>query len=151
MDGLMDGWMDGWMDGYQSLSWLQANGSMLRVYLEPPNPNECTWRAPEVPFLNPIGIERPEASSRCSCDLKVAHMSMATAAACTCMSSTAPITHSVVRAPMAPQEIRSAMYCGETVSRNSVPAGRPEYSQCAVSCCCCQFSSTTTLIHFTLL
>ena len=38
---------------------------------------------------------------------------------------------SVVRAPMAPQETRSAMYCGLMGSRNSVPAGRPS----AVTCC----------------
>src|ERR1044072_3673527 len=40
-----------------------------------------------VPFLKPTGQDRPDASSRCTCD-------------------------SVVRAPIAPQEIRSAMYCG---------------------------------------
>lgn len=32
---------------------------------------------------------------------------------------------SVVRAPMAPQATRSAVYCGEIVSRNSVPHGTP--------------------------
>jgi hypothetical protein len=42
---------------------------------------------PSVPFLKPTGQDRPDASSRCTCD-------------------------SVVRAPMAPQLIRSAMYCG---------------------------------------
>ena len=55
---------------------------------------------PSVPFLKPTGQERPEASSRCTCD-------------------------SVVRAPMAPQAIRSAVYCGVMVSRNSVAQGRP--------------------------
>jgi hypothetical protein len=32
---------------------------------------------------------------------------------------------SVVRAPIAPQLTRSAMYCGVIVSRNSQPTGRP--------------------------
>ena len=32
---------------------------------------------------------------------------------------------SVVRAPIAPHEIKSAVYCGLIASRNSVPAGRP--------------------------
>src|SRR5471030_2498819 len=55
---------------------------------------------PSVPFLKPTGHDSPDASSRCTCD-------------------------SVVRAPIAPQLIRSAMYCGLITSRNSVPAGRP--------------------------
>src|SRR5476649_2166065 len=55
---------------------------------------------PSVPFLKPIGQERPEANSRCTCD-------------------------SVVRAPIAPHETRSAMYCGLITSRYSVPAGTP--------------------------
>lgn len=55
---------------------------------------------PSVPFLKPTGHDKPEASSRCTCD-------------------------SVVRAPMAPQAIRSAVYCGVIVSRNSVAHGRP--------------------------
>src|SRR5512141_460883 len=55
---------------------------------------------PSVPFLNPTGHDSPEASCRCDCD-------------------------SVVRAPMAPQAIASAMYCGEMRSRNSVPHGTP--------------------------
>ena len=42
---------------------------------------------PSVPFLKPIGADRPEASSRCT-------------------------WLSVVRAPIAPQLIRSPMYCG---------------------------------------
>src|SRR5437879_2884889 len=58
----------------------------------------CTL--PSVPFLNPTGHDSPEASSRCTCD-------------------------SVVRAPMAPQLTRSAMYCGVIMSRYSQPAGRP--------------------------
>ena len=57
-------------------------------------------RLPLVPFLNPTGMESPEASSRCT-------------------------WLSVVRAPMAPHVIRSAMYCGVMVSRNSVAAGTP--------------------------
>ena len=71
----------------------------------------CFWRAariastamrtlPSVPFLKPTGADRPEASSRCTCD-------------------------SVVRAPIAPQDTRSPMYCGEITSRNSQPAGTP--------------------------
>ena len=55
---------------------------------------------PSVPFLKPTGQERPEASSRCTWD-------------------------SVVRAPMAPQAIRSAVYWGLMVSRNSVAQERP--------------------------
>ena len=58
------------------------------------------FRLPSVPFLKPIGADRPEASSRCT-------------------------WLSVVRAPMAPHEIRSPMYCGEITSRNSLPAGKP--------------------------
>ena len=56
---------------------------------------------PSVPFLNPTGQERPEASSRCT-------------------------WLSVVRAPMAPHETRSAIYCGVIMSRNSDPAGMPD-------------------------
>ncbi len=52
------------------------------------------------PFLNPTGTERPEASSLCTCD-------------------------SVVLAPMAPHETKSAMNWGEIVSRNSTAAGTP--------------------------
>ncbi|MNU04080.1 hypothetical protein D3C72_2483520 [compost metagenome] len=55
---------------------------------------------PSVPFLKPTGAEMPEASSRCT-------------------------WLSVVRAPMAPQLIRSPMYWGEIMSRNSLPAGTP--------------------------
>lgn len=55
---------------------------------------------PSVPFLNPIGIPSALASSLCTCD-------------------------SVVRAPIAPHATRSAVYCGEMVSRNSQAAGRP--------------------------
>ena len=58
------------------------------------------WTLPSVPFLNPTGIERPDASSRWT-------------------------WLSVVRAPMAPHDTRSAMNCGVMVSRNSHPAGRP--------------------------
>src|SRR5678815_5398631 len=57
-------------------------------------------RFPSVPFLNPTGHERPDASSRWS-------------------------WLSVVRAPTAPQLTRSEMYCGEIMSRNSTPAGMP--------------------------
>src|SRR2546426_883419 len=69
----------------------------------------CFWRAariastailtlPSVPFLKPTGADRPDASSRCT-------------------------WLSVVRAPIAPQDTRSPMYCGEITSRNSQPAG----------------------------
>jgi hypothetical protein len=50
--------------------------------------------------LEADGAERPEASSRCT-------------------------WLSVVRAPMAPQLIRSPMYWGEITSRNSLAAGTP--------------------------
>ena len=55
---------------------------------------------PSVPFLKPTGQERPDASSRWT-------------------------WLSVVRAPIAPQDTRSAMYCGVIMSRYSQPAGRP--------------------------
>ena len=64
---------------------------------------------PSVPFLNPIGKETPDASSLCNCD-------------------------SVVRAPMAPQEMRSAMYWGEIVSRSSDPTGTPRSVRAQRSC-----------------
>ncbi len=50
----------------------------------------ATLIVPSVPFLKPTGRESPDASSRCACD-------------------------SVVRAPIAPQLIRSARYCGVIV------------------------------------
>ena len=55
---------------------------------------------PSVPFLKPMGMDRPEAISRW-------------------------VWLSVVRAPMAVQLIRSAMYWGTTGSRSSVAAGKP--------------------------
>src|SRR6202012_1898098 len=58
------------------------------------------WTLPEVPFLNPTGHDSPEASCRCT-------------------------WLSVVRAPIAPQLTSEATYCGEIMSRNSVPAGIP--------------------------
>lgn len=60
----------------------------------------ATDTLPSVPFLNPMGNDTPDASSRCSCD-------------------------SVVRAPIAPHEVRSEMYCGEIVSSSSDPTGTP--------------------------
>jgi len=74
----------------------------------------ATLTLPSVPFLKPIGKAEPEASSRCNWD-------------------------SVVRAPIAPQVIQSAMNCGlplvsntekedeayEMVSSSSHPTGRP--------------------------
>src|SRR2546421_584377 len=73
----------------------------------------CFWRAarsastamrtfPSVPFLKPTGAERPEASSRCT-------------------------WLSVVRAPMAPQDTRSPMYCGEIMD-----GARADHDQQAV-------------------
>ncbi len=63
--------------------------------------SSADWYSPSVPFLKPTGMERPLVISRWVCD-------------------------SVVRAPMAAQETRSAMYCGTIGSRNSVAAGRAE-------------------------
>lgn len=76
----------------------------------------ATTNLPSVPFLKPMGKDTPDASSRWSCD-------------------------SVVRAPMAPQDItarcqlentdrstnsQSARYWGEIVSSSSEPTGTPE-------------------------
>src|SRR3954463_15384411 len=58
------------------------------------------WVLPSVLFLNPTGIDRPDASSRCT-------------------------WLSAVRAPMATHDVRSAICCGIWVSRNSEPVGRP--------------------------
>ena len=77
----------------------------------------CGWHAapiassaictlPSVPFLKPTGIDSPEANSRW-------------------------IWLSVVRAPIAPQQIKSAINCGLIVSRNSEPAGSPMWASCA--------------------
>ncbi len=55
---------------------------------------------PSVPFLKPSGIDSPEAIWRCVWD-------------------------SVVRAPMADQQIRSATYCGVIGSSSSVAVGSP--------------------------
>ena len=60
----------------------------------------ATRTLPSVLFLNPMAAEKPEASSRCT-------------------------WLSVVRAPIAPQLSRSAMYCGLEVSSSSLPAGTP--------------------------
>ena len=60
----------------------------------------ATWTLPSVPFLKPTGIDRPEPSWRW-------------------------IWLSVVRAPIAPHETRSEMYCGVIGSRNSQPTGTP--------------------------
>ena len=64
----------------------------------------ATWMLPSVPFLKPTGQLRPEASWRW-------------------------LWLSVVRAPMAPQATSSAMYCGLSRSRNSVPVGTPSWRQ----------------------
>ncbi|CSI58597.1 Uncharacterised protein [Vibrio cholerae] len=50
--------------------------------------------------MKPTGQDNPEANSRCTCD-------------------------SVVRAPIAPQLIKSATYCGVIMSRNSLAVGIP--------------------------
>jgi hypothetical protein len=60
----------------------------------------ATCTLPSVPFLKPTGQLRPLASWRW-------------------------LWLSVVRAPMAPQAIRSLMYCGLSRSRNSVPGRQP--------------------------
>ena len=64
----------------------------------------ATCTSPEVAFLNPTGQETPETSWRWT-------------------------WLSVVRAPMAPQLTRPAMYCGEIMSRNSVPVGHAHLRQ----------------------
>ena len=61
---------------------------------------------PSVPFLKPIGIDNPEAISRW-------------------------VWLSVVRAPIAVQLIKSAMYWGTTGSSSSVAAGRPMSARCS--------------------
>ncbi len=60
----------------------------------------ATCKPPSVPFLKPIGIDRPDAISRW-------------------------VWLSVVRAPTATQDRASAMYCGDTGSRASLAAGMP--------------------------
>jgi hypothetical protein len=60
----------------------------------------ATWTSPSVPFLKPTGIDRPDASWRCT-------------------------WLSVVRAPIAPQVTVSAMYCGVIGSSHSQPTGMP--------------------------
>ena len=60
----------------------------------------ATRRPPSVPFLKPTGIDRPLAISRC-------------------------VWLSVVRAPIAAQLNRSAMYCGTIGSSSSLAQGRP--------------------------
>ena len=64
---------------------------------------------PSVPFLNPIGAERPEASCLC-------------------------IWLSVVLAPIAPQLIRSPIYWGVMGSKNSVAAGNPSLETSTSNC-----------------
>jgi hypothetical protein len=64
----------------------------------------ATWTLPSVPFLKPTGQLRPEASWRW-------------------------LWLSVVRAPIAPQATSSAMNCGLSRSRNSVPVGTPSIGQ----------------------
>ncbi len=63
----------------------------------------ATCTLPSVRFLKPTGIDSPEPSWRW-------------------------IWLSVVRAPIAPHETASAMYCGVIGSRNSQPTGRPTSS-----------------------
>ena len=61
--------------------------------------SSATLRLPSVPFLKPTGMERPLAISRC-------------------------VWLSVVRAPTAAQESRSAVYWGVTGSSSSVAQGK---------------------------
>eukprot|EP00659_Diplonema_papillatum_P004813 gene4812-biopygen4730 len=61
--------------------------------------------SPPVPFLNPTGIDSPDASSRWICD-------------------------SVVLAPIAPHDTKSAKNCGVIVSKNSHPHGKPSWLTC---------------------
>ena len=68
--------------------------------LAAPIASDAILKPPSVPFLKPIGQDTPEASSLCP-------------------------WLSVVLAPIAPHEIRSATYCGEIKSKNSVPQGTP--------------------------
>lgn len=95
------------------------------------------WSEPSVPFLNPIGIDIPEASSRCTCDSVAASATgklgkgsvRETGLKDQSLLSQPPSLytedkHSLL-APMAPHETRSAMYCGEMVSRSSHADGRP--------------------------
>jgi len=60
----------------------------------------ATPRPPSVPFLKPTGIDKPDAISRW-------------------------VWLSVVRAPIAVQLTKSAMYCGIIGSNISVAAGSP--------------------------
>jgi hypothetical protein len=69
----------------------------------------ATWTSPSVPFLKPTGIDRPEASWRCT-------------------------WLSVVRAPIAPQVTASAMYCGVIGSSHSQPTGRPSETMSISNC-----------------
>ena len=61
----------------------------------------AVWVLPSVLFLNPTGIDSPDASSRCT-------------------------WLSVVRAPIATHDVRSAMCCGICVSRNSDAGRQPQ-------------------------
>ena len=62
------------------------------------------WTPPSVPFLKPTGMDRPEASSRCT-------------------------WLSVVRAPMAPQDTRSEMNCGEIGIQELAAGGQSQLHQ----------------------
>ena len=63
-------------------------------------PSTAIWMLPPVPFLKPIGMLRPLATSRC-------------------------VWLSVVRAPIAPHATRSPRYWGVNGSSHSVAVGRP--------------------------
>jgi len=67
-----------------------SKGSAMRRFHEPRYRIEDTSTL-TVPFLNPTDIDSAEVSSRWTCD-------------------------SVVRAPIAPHELKSARYCGEMTS-----------------------------------
>ena len=74
-----------------------------------PTASIATERDPSVPFLNPTGKERPLANSLCS-------------------------WLSVVLAPIAPKEIRSARNCGDMVSSISLAIGIPRPVRSQNSC-----------------
>ena len=88
-------------------------------------PSAAIWTVPPVPFLKPMGMLSPLAISLCT-------------------------WLSVVRAPMAPQEIRSPTYCGVNGSRNSVAAGRPSSQTRSRNCRAFAMPSLTSYVPFRL-
>ncbi len=80
-------------------AWSPTETSAASAPPAPRRPRSCVL--PSVLFLKPTGIDRPDASSRCT-------------------------WLSVVRAPIATHDVRSAMCCGICVSRNSDAGRQPE-------------------------